>query len=205
MNLRRNLALIGIFVIALLLAFPLRQAVYETIIVPVAYALWVLGLFYHSVDQSIWWLIALFIVLVTLLRSLRMTGRIREGRQSKNKPAFGQVEGLSIWMKRTGRGTYFKWLIANRLGKIAHEILLQRMGGKNRSFFDPLAGPDWTPEADVQAYLESGLKGSFADYPQGRRFFSKPAPTPLDHDLNDVIEFLEAQAGNQQGDDRFAM
>lgn len=204
MNLRRNIALAGIFVIALLLAFPLRKAVYETIIVPVAYALWVLGLFYRSVDQFIWWLIALFIVLVILLRSLRMTGRIREGRQSKNKPVFGQVEGLSIWMKRTGRGTYFKWLIANRLGKIAHEILLQRMGGKPRSFFDPLAGPDWTPEADVQAYLESGLKGSFADYPQRRRFFSKPAPTPLDRDVNDVIEFLESQVGNQPDDNRLA-
>lgn len=202
MTTRRNLAVAGIAVVAILLAFPLREAVYETIILPVAYALWVLGLFYRSVDQFIWWLIALLIVLAALLRSLRPPRRIREGRQFKNRPVFGQVEGLSIWMKRTGRGTYFKWLVANRLGKIAHEILLQRMGGKPRFFFDPLAGPDWTPDADVQAYLESGLKGSFADYPQGRRFFSKPSRTPLDHDVNDVIGFLESQLGNQQGDRR---
>jgi hypothetical protein len=72
------------------------------------------------------------------------------------------------------------------------------MGGKSRSFFDPLSGPDWAPEEGVQAYLESGLKGSFADYPQGRRFFSRPEPTPLDQDMDEVIEFLEEQVSNQQ-------
>jgi hypothetical protein len=72
-----------------------------------------------------------------------------------------------------------------------------RMGGKTRSYFDPLTGPDWTPDENVQAYLEAGLRGSFADYPQGRRFFSKPEPTPLDKDVGEVIEFLEEQVSNQ--------
>jgi hypothetical protein len=203
--LQRNLALIGILIIALLLAFPLRDAVYETIIIPIAYLWWVLGLWYHSVHQSIWWVVALVLVLLTLARSLRSTGKIRERVRLKHKPVIGQVENLSAWMKRTERGIYFKWLIANRLGKVAHEILAQRMGGKTRSFFDPLTGPDWKPDASVQGYLESGLKGSFADYPQRRwQFFAKPEPTPLDHDVNDVINYLESQVGNQQqGDSHF--
>jgi len=199
-TLQRNLALTGIVIVALLLAFPLRDAVYETVIIPAAYVWWVVGLWYHSVHQSIWWIVALLIVLVTLARSLRSTGRIRERIRLKSRPVIGQVEGLSVWVKRTERGIYFKWLIANRLGKVAHEILLQRMGGKTRSFFDPLTGPDWTPDEPVQLYLESGLKGSFADYPQERRFFSKPPLTPLDHDVDDVIKFLESQVANQTGD-----
>jgi len=197
-NLQRNLALIGIVLIALFLAFPLRDAVYEMVIVPAAYLWWVLGLWYHSVHQSIWWIVALLLVLVTLSRSLRPIGRIRERVRLKTRPVVGQVESLTVWLKRTERGIYFKWLIANRLGKIAHEILAQRMGGKPRSFFDPLTGPDWTPDAGVQQYLEIGLKGSFADYPQERnRWFSKPAPTPLDHDVNDVVQYLESQIANQ--------
>jgi hypothetical protein len=195
-TLQRNLALVGILLIALLLAFPLRNAVYEMVIIPVAYVWWVLGLWYHSVHQSIWWIVALLLVLVVLSRSLRPVGRLRERVRLKSRPIVGQVESLTVWMKRTERGIYFKWLIANRLGRIAHEILSQRVGGKTRSYFDPLTGPDWKPDGSVQVYLESGLKGSFADYPQGRHPFSKPSPTPLDQDVDDVIKFLESQVGN---------
>ena len=194
----RNLIWIGIFAIALLIAFPLRDAVYEAVIIPAAYTWWMLRLYYHSVDQSIWWFLALFLVLVALSRSLLPFGRFRQRRQLKLRPFLGPVENLSVWVKRTERGIYFKWLIANRLGKVAHDVLTTRMGGKSRSFFDPLSGPDWTPEEGVQAYLESGLKGSFADYPQGRRFFSKPEPTPLDQEVDKVIDFLEAQVNNRQ-------
>jgi hypothetical protein len=190
--------LTGIVIIALLLAFPLRDAVYDAVIVPAAYALWFLGLLYHAVHQSIWWGLALLIVLVILARSLRSTGRIRERVRLKSRPVVGQVENLSAWVRRTDRGIYFKWLIANRLGKVAHEILLQRLGGRTRSYFDPLTGPDWTPDSSVQQYIEAGLKGSFADYPQKRRPFSKPAPTPLDHDVKDVLEYLESQTGDQR-------
>lgn len=202
MNLRRSLALTGIVIIALLLAFPLRDAMYEMVIVPAAYALWLLGLLYHAVHQSVWWGVALLLVLVILARSLRSTGRIRERVQLKSRPVVGQVENLSHWVKRTGRGVYFKWLIANRLGKVAHEILLQRLGGRNRSYFDPLTGPDWMPSSSVQQYLEAGLKGSFADYPQRRWLFSKPVPTPLDHDVKDVLEYLESQTNNHKSDSR---
>jgi hypothetical protein len=194
---RQIFALIGIFWIAVLLAFPLRGAVYELLVIPVADVWWVLGLLYHSLNQTFWWFAALFLVFVTLARSLRSTGGIRERVYFKKRQVIGQVENLTAWMKRTERGIYFKWLIANRLGKIAHEILSMRMGGVKRSFFDPLTGPDWEPEPPVQQYLEAGLKGSFTDYPQPKRFFSKPAKTPLDHDVDDVIHYLESQVSNQ--------
>lgn len=199
MNTRRVLAMIGIAVIVLLLAFPLREAVYESVIVPIAYIWWLMGLLYRSVHQFVWWILALLVVLVVLARSLRPAGRAVQRFQLKQKPVIGQVEDLAIWVNRTERGIYFKWLVANRLGRIAHDILSQREVGKPRSFFDPLAGPDWMPDSPVQQYLETGLRSSFADYPQGRYFFSRPkqTTTPLDHDLNDVVKYLESQVGNQ--------
>ena len=196
-SLRRGFALAGIVIIALLLAFPLRSAVYELVIIPAAYVWWVVSLAYHSVQQSVWWIVALVIVLVFLARSLRPAGSLRKRIRLKRRPVVGQVEALSAWVRRMERGIYFKWLIANRLGKIAHEILAQRMGGISRSFFDPLTGPEWMPDPSVQIYLESGLKGSFADYPLRRRLFSKPAQTPLDHDVTEVIRYLESQLGDQ--------
>lgn len=51
---RRTLAaLIVIAVIAALLAFPFREAVYHLLVVPLAYLYWLLGLFYRSINQSL--------------------------------------------------------------------------------------------------------------------------------------------------------
>jgi len=194
---RRVFILLGIMVIAILLAFPLRAAVYQTVIVPVAYVLWVLGLAYHAVHQSIWWIVVIVFLLAYIVRSLfpktRPVGRLNV----KIKPITGQVETLAAYVKKAERGKYFQWLIANRLGKIAYQILSHRETGKTRSVFDPLAGSDWDPNDGLQSYLETGLHGSFVDYPHRNRLFSSPIRTPLDHDVNEVVEFLEARVGNK--------
>jgi hypothetical protein len=190
---RRLFAMIGILILAALLAFPLRDAVYKVVIIPVAYVLWMLGLLYHSVHQSLWWFLVLFILAYILVRSLLPKVRVSERELIKTKPVVGQVENLSMWMKKSERGVYFKWLVANRLGKIAWQILALRETGKQRSVFDPLTSPDWTPDPAVRAYLESGLQRSFADFPQSRNPFVKSEPTALDHDVNATIEFLESQ------------
>ena len=197
MRIQRILAVIGIIGIALLLAFPLRDAVFRTIVVPLSYLFWILGIAYHAVHQTIWWAVMLLVVLYLLSRSLVPKFKVAERFQLKKKPAVGPVEGLANWVKKTERGIYFKWLIANRLGKIANQILANRSTGKPRSFFDPLTGPDWNPDPPVQSYLESGLQGSFADYPQKRRFFSPPVQTPLDHDLDEIVNYLEVQVENK--------
>jgi len=195
---QRVFAMIGIVGVALLLAFPLRDAVFRTIVIPLAYLFWILELAYHAVHQTIWWVVVLLLVLYLLSRSLLPKFKIRERFRLKKKPDVGQVEYLANWIKKTERGIYFKWLIANRLGKIANQILENRSTGKTRSFFDPLTGPDWSPDPPVQSYLESGLQGSFADYPQERRFFSTPVQkTPLDHDLNEIVRYLETQVENK--------
>jgi len=194
---RRIFAWLGIMVITFLLAFPLRDAVYGTVIVPVAYVLWVLGLAYHAVHQSIWWIVVIVFLLTYIVRSLLPKARPFGRQVIKTKPVTGQVETLAAYVKKSERGKYFQWLIANRLGKIAHQILLHRETGKTHSVFDPLTGSDWVPTSDLQSYLESGLHGSFVDYPYRNGLFSSPTKTPLDHDVNEVVEFLEAQVRNK--------
>ena len=95
------------------------------------------------------------------------------------------------WLEKSQRGgSYYKWLVANRLGKTAREILAQRDGQPISRKFGRLNGRDWNPPRKIDDYLDNGLNGSFADYPRPR-FWEKAKPTPLDADPKQVIEYLE--------------
>lgn len=193
---RRLLLLIGVLIVAGLLAFPLRQMIYESVVVPAAFIAWNLNLLYRSFSQGIWWAAIVVIVLFMLLFSLLPPSKFRRSREAKRKPAPGQVEDLAASLGKAEQGIYFKWVIANRLGKLAYQILLQRESGRPRSVFAPLIGADWEPREELQSYLETGLHGSFADYPQVNRAFGKPQKTPLDLDVTEAVEFLESQVEN---------
>lgn len=195
---RRWAALAGIVLIAALLAFPLRETIHETIVVPTAYVLWMLSLLYRSFSQGIWWVILVVLVLFLIGRSLIPSFQPPGKVVTRPKEARGQVEDLARWLGRASEGTYFKWLVANRLGKLAYQILLQRGNGKPRSVFQPLTGTDWQPSPDVQTYLQSGLQRSFADFPNPRKLLAPRAKTSLDLDVAEAIDFLESQINDSQ-------
>lgn len=188
---RRGLILLGVLIIAGLLAFPLRETIYEIVVVPAAFIAWNLNLMYRSLSQGIWWWLVIFIVLFMLAFSLFPRAALPERGELKPKVYLGQVEALAISLRKAERGVYFKWLIANRLGKLAYQILLHRENERPRSVFAPLLGDDWEPTKDLQNYLESGLHRSFADFPSTER--SSAQRTPLDHNIVEAVEFLESQ------------
>lgn len=193
---RRRLILLGALVIAAILAFPLRESIYKTVVIPAAFIAWNLNLLYRSLSQGIWWWIVIGVVLFMLAFSLVPQPQFRRRAEAKTKPRVGQVEGLAISLRKAERGIYFKWMIANRLGKLAYQILLHRESGRPRSVFAPLLGTDWEPSQDLQTYLETGLHGSFADFPNVKRPLGAPQKTPLDFNVNEAVEFLELQVEN---------
>jgi hypothetical protein len=194
--LRRWLILIGVVVVAGILAFPLREAVYGMVVVPVAYIAWNLNIVYQSFSQGVWWWLIIFIVFFMIVFSLVPQPQFRSRGGPKPRPPQGPVENLSVWLHRAESGVYFKWLVANRLGKLAYQILLQRESGRPRSVFAPLVGTDWQPPKELQNYLESGLHRSFADFPATRRRSSPHRATPLDHNIVEAVQFLESQVEN---------
>lgn len=198
---RRNLAaLIVIAVIAALLAFPFREAVYRLLVVPVAYLVWLLGLFYHSINQSLWWIGIVLITLLGLGYSLLPEIKPKQDRIDLQRKERGGVESLARALAKSKQGTYFKWMVANRLGKLAYQLLSHREHGKPRSPFAPLTAEGWDPPDEVRQYLERGLQGSFADFPPVNwHYVSQPQKTALDLDVKKVMEFLESQ----QSDGRF--
>jgi len=193
---RRLMLVLGLLIIAALLALLLRDIVYEVIILPVAFIGWQLGLWYRSLAQSLWWLLIVVLVLFLLGSSLLPQEKPARRKQTTSKPKRGQVEQLSVEMGRVQGGIYFKWLVANRLGKLAYQILLQRENGRPRSVFSPLVADGWEPSQDLQTYLETGLHGSFSDFPNSKRPFAAPEQTPLDYDVTKAVEFLESQVEN---------
>ncbi len=192
---QRWLIIVGVLVIAGILAFPLRETIYELIVVPVAFVAWWFALVYRSLPQGIWWWAIVLIVLFMLILSLLPQPRLRRGPLIKTKPPLGQVEALAIWFYKREQGIYFKWLVANRLGKLAYQILLHRESGRPRSVFAPLLGVDWEPTKELQDYLETGLHGSFVDFPNVNHI-GAPQRTPLDFDVAEAVEFLESQVEN---------
>lgn len=194
--LKRSLIFIGVLILAGLLAFPLRETIYGMVVVPVAYIAWNLNLVYQSFSQGVWWWLIIILVFLMIAFSLMPRTQLRPKGSPKSKPPQGQVESLSVWLRRAETGIYFKWLIANRLGKLAYQILLQRESGRPRSVFAPLIGMDWEPTPDLRKYLETGLHGSFADFPNTGRRLSAKQPTPLDLDVTQAIDFLESQVEN---------
>jgi hypothetical protein len=192
---QRILILIGVLIVAGLLAFPLRETIFATVVIPAAFITWNLGLLYRSFSQGIWWWVIIFLVLFLLVFSLAKEPGFRARTIIKAKPPQGPVENFAIWIRKAENGIYFKWLIANRLGKLAYQVLLHRESGRPRSVFAPLLGTDWEPSQELRQYLEIGLHGSFADFPHTRSL-SSPPHTPLDLDVTEAVEFLESQVEN---------
>lgn len=199
LKMRQWLIIAGILIIAALLAFPLRGTIYNAVVIPAAYIGWEIGLMYRSLSQAVWWWIVLVIVFFLLVFSALPPLKPIRREEPKARPRHGQVEDLAIWLKRANSGVYFKWLVANRLGKIAYQILLHRESGRPRSVFNPLVGEDWEPSRELQDYLETGLHGSFSDFSSPKGLLATQPRTPLDYDVREAVEFLESQVENGKG------
>jgi len=171
-----RLAAGGGIIVLLVTAFLLRDAVYQAVIVPLAYVVWLARVFYTAVPQIALWGILLVAMFMIVLSNLIPEIRSKPKEQPKYRPAKGQVESLAGWMVKANKGTYFKWQIANRLGHIG-------LGLKETS--ERRGRPTLGNEA-VEKYLEAGVNTSFVDYPN-----QKSVSTPLDVDPGDVVDYLE--------------
>jgi len=193
MTRRRWLALGGVVVIALILAFPLQDVIRTTVVVPLAYLWWAVGVLYQSIPQVVVWILLIVLISLMLMGSFASDRMRKPPEDPKIKPAPGQVEGLAENLVKMRAGTYYKWQVANRLGRLARDFLIQRGDRFSTKDLSPLSGHDWQPSAKVDAYLETGLYGSFSDFPNQPWRFRPPEPTPFDIDVEEVVEFLESQ------------
>lgn len=173
----------GIVLTSLVLAFLVRDLARDLLITPVAYLAWQLGVFYWAVPQLVKWALAVLILCVLVIWQLIPDLRPAENQSPRRAAPRGQVEILALWIHRARSSNYFKWQLANRLGRLAVK-------------FDGLAGRQGRERprvASVEKYLAAGVDQSFVDFPLPRHRFQRRPPTPLDLPPVDAVEYIESQ------------
>lgn len=194
---RRWLLLPTGIVLASALAYFLRGWINDKVIIPLAYLWWRIGLYYHSVSEDAWWTVVIVVVCLLAFASIRPEWAFHY-QDLGAQPVQGPVEELMIWMMKLRRNEYHKWLIANRLGKLARSFLMQRAGSNVQRWDGSLTGSAWDPPDEVEAYLKSGLNRPFANVRPSPDSSSRPRSAPLDLDPQQVIAYLESQMENRR-------
>jgi len=178
----RILLLAASFVASAALALVLRGVAYDLILIPISYIGWLLGLVFRAVSELVWWtaLVVIFGLMLAwqLVPELKAVG----GRPPSSRPATGQVAAVALWLKRSRTSNYFRWQLANRLGRVSRR--LEEICDR----YPERGGPGQA----VAGYLAAGLNRSFVDFPLSRRLFQRPASTPLDLEPAEVVEYLES-------------
>ena len=178
---RRILLIPAGLLVAILLAFFLQDVIRQAVVTPIAYLWWVFNLVYSAVPQLVLWILLLAVIILSFITSLLNGFSFGRSYEQPSKLTRGPVETLTGWiLKSGGESNYYKWKIANRLGKLSGEMDAH-----------PQA-PGRTPPEEVQRYLKAGLDESFVDYPLPLPFKRKQ-PTPFDLDVEQAVEFLESQ------------
>lgn len=183
-----------LFVLATLLAFPLRGLVFNYLIAPLSFIWFYLVYYYHVIPQQFYWFFILLAAAYIAMGSiLENPLNRRRGKLIRKQPR-GQVDSLARWIKDSRHGVYSRWRVARALGLMASGILEMRGGKSGR--IRTLKGKDWNPPTSVQNYLEAGLNDSYADYPLSAR------NTPFDVDVEKVVEYLEGQLEMNRGNNK---
>ncbi len=185
----RWLLLLGMGMLSALLAYFLRDVAYAVVIVPLAYVFFVAKYYYAAIPQLVLWSVLLALLFLAVLWNLIPDVQPVRRKDTERQRPEGQVEALALWIAKSRKGNYFKWQLANRLGRIARR-LAEGSGGATSL---PSGG-----EA-VDKYLDAGLNYSFVDFPSAHSRFERPPRTPLDLDPKAAADYLESQMENTSG------
>ncbi len=177
---------VGILVVSGVFGYLLRDVIYQLIIVPLAYFLWIVNFYYSALPQWIVWVIVVSVLFLAMVWNLIPEGRSSRRMESVRRRTQGEVEALTVWIGKAQHGNYFRWQLANRMGRIARRL-------------DELAGAGGRqPSSDVgvEQYLDAGLNYSFVDFPTERNPLAPLRHTPLDLDPHKAADYLESQMEN---------
>jgi hypothetical protein len=174
---------------SIILAYFLRDVVYELLVVPLAYCLWLAQLLYLAIPQLVKWVVLLILLFIGVLWKLLPVAPAAPRREADRRRLEGPVESLASGIHRSSKSNYFKWQLAHRLGRLDRRIL------------DASMRPEGLlePSEAVRQFLAAGRDQSFVDFPTPARRFRRRAPTALDADPQEVIHYLELQMESSHG------
>ena len=171
---------------------PCATTIERTVIQPLVYFWWVLGIYYNSFPQAVLWIILVGVIILIEIGSFSAEGSTSDGKRDVRKPVQGPTESLAGWFLRAPDGLYFKWLIAQRLGKLSRELIAFNARQAAPSAHEALRGPGWDPPDEVAAYLEVRPERFLRRLPASALVLPASRPTPLDLDPETAIDYIES-------------
>ncbi len=178
----------GMLLVTLSLAYLFRGVIYDFIVVPLAYIVWILKIYYSIVPQGVFWVFLMLVLVVALVWNFVLEIHSSPRAGLPRNISQGQVEELAGWIQKSRSGTYFKWQLANRLGRISRRL------GENPAQRDSLE----KLEQPIAEYLDAGLNHSFVDFAaSGTRFQRRVSPITLDPTI--VVDYLESLLERDHG------
>jgi hypothetical protein len=180
-------------VIAVILAFFMQDVIRRLVVTPLAYLWWVLRLGLAALPQLVLWILLLTILVLIVFTNLLKWISIKKKPEKPARPAQGPVETLAVWLSKSRQGNYYKWMIANRLGKLWGEMSGSTENRGRSSLPVESSAQARHPPGELQKYLKAGMEESFVDYPLPPLPFMRKKATPFDLDAAEAIVFLESQ------------
>lgn len=200
-----RLALVGFALLLVgLLALIVTGAVREVIVIPLLALLWLLGLLLDSIPQVVFWFGFLAIAALAAWRSLATPGvELAAPRVAPIVPA--PVASWAGMFERAAGDRYARWLLAQRLGQFALELLASQEQDETRGVWHYLHDESRDIPPAVRAFLLAGARMYRPLptvwqrwWPWGAR--AEMRADPLDLDLNEVVRFLDERLSGATGE-----
>lgn len=214
MNNRRSIIVLGLMLLATValaagVVLAREGYLYEKIVLPISYLMWIFGLLLRGTPQALFWGMLLVITLVLFLRSLS----VAPPRQPVGMPlenTYSRRPRLRHWVRQIlmSRNERYRRYLYEGLGRLALEVLAHQRGITVNQYQQQIDANQEQPPEIIIPFLEARRpqyrpQESF-DFPKilswlQRRMYTLPffrrALPEQDLDLNELVEFLERQMG----------
>lgn len=182
------IAILG--VLAAVLAYFLRKTINDVLVVPLAFLWWRIKLYYQTIPEDDLLTFSAIIIFVIAFASLSGSNRSLSDEELKDDhPVQGPVEELAVFLRGAPRhSSYYRWMVANQLARLAQLFLVQREGRNVQRGDGTLEAPGWDPPEDVKSYLKYGLRRSSTASEVSKLHKTNPLHT---------VEYIESKIGDR--------
>jgi hypothetical protein len=103
----------------------------------------------------------------------------------------GKIKPLAKLYSSSEKNYYFKWVIANRLARLSHDLLKKEENNNHRLRLNSINHSNFP--VPIKQYLIAGLDNSIMRYIPRKFLFMKREKSPLDLDIDQILTYLESQ------------
>ena len=187
--------------LAVLLMLGLRNFVHETFVLPLSYAIWLVGILAQTIPQVWVWTGLVIIALIFAMRSLDRARR--PGRAALAKSSYLAQGGIDVWADRINMlliGKYTRRRFGYFIGKLILDVLSHEERVNFRDIERRLEQGQIDAPPAVRDYLLLRLRSSPGEPKPNlltrlKRFLKleKPPTGQLNAELETIVKFLENQ------------